>query len=163
MSILRCLKSCLAILPAALLFVIPSGPQAVAQSTEPKSLATSPAETNPPIVLGSSTIVSANIAYSDNAHPLQKLDVYAPRGCNDAPVFVFVHGGGWNKRDKDEVGAQPKLFNEAGIIVVSINYRLVPEIQHPKNVQDVAESIAWIHKNIAKYGGDPKKIVLMGH
>ncbi len=163
MSILRCLKSCLVILSTALLFAIPSSPQAVAQSTEPKSLATSPPEAKPPIVLCSSTVVKANIAYTDNAHPLQKLDIFAPRGCSDAPVFVFVHGGGWNKRDKDEVGAQPKLFNEAGIIVVSVNYRLVPEIQHPKNVQDVAESIAWIHKNISKYGGDPKKIVLMGH
>lgn len=163
MYILRCLRNSLKVFQIVLLLALSCGSLAVAQSTESKSPATPPAEAKPPIVLGSSTIVAANVAYSDNAHPLQKLDIYAPKGCSNAPVYVFVHGGGWNKRDKDEVGAQPKLFNEAGMIVVSVNYRLVPEIQHPKNVQDLAESIAWIHKNVAKYGGDPKKIVLMGH
>ena len=82
-----------------------------------------------------------------------------PKGITGAPVVVFIHGGGWSKRDKDEVGSQPILFNSAGALVVSINYRLAPEIQHPKNVEDVAAAIAWIHKNISKSGGDPNKIV----
>jgi len=120
-------------------------------------------EVKPPIVLSSRTKTTLNVDYGAKGEPLEKLDIYAPVGAELAPVFVFVHGGGWNKRDKDEVGAQPKLFNDAGILVVSINYRLVPAVQHPENVRDVAAAIAWMKQNISKYGGDPQKIVLMGH
>ncbi|MFO0820860.1 MAG: alpha/beta hydrolase [Pirellulales bacterium] len=120
-------------------------------------------EVKPPIVLGRQTVSTLNVDYVGQGNPQQTLDIYSPKGVANAPVFVFVHGGGWNKRDKDEVGSQPKLFNDSGVVVVSINYRLVPAIRHPENVRDVAAAIAWMTQNIAKYGGDPKKIVLMGH
>lgn len=120
-------------------------------------------ETKPPIVLGRQTVTTLNVDYVGQGNAQQTLDIYSPQGVAGAPVYVFIHGGGWNKRDKDEVGSQPKLFNDAGIIVVSVNYRLVPAIQHPENVRDVAAAVAWITKNIVKRGGDPRKIVLMGH
>ncbi|MFO0978876.1 MAG: alpha/beta hydrolase [Planctomycetaceae bacterium] len=120
-------------------------------------------ETKPPIVALPDSVVTSNVAYVTDGDVLQTLDIYAPKAAANAPVVVFVHGGGWNKRDKDEVGSQPKLFNAAGIIVVSINYRLVPAVTHPENVRDVAAAIAWISKNIAKHGGDPGRIFVMGH
>ncbi len=120
-------------------------------------------EVKPPIVLGRQTVSTLNVDYVGQGNAHQTLDIYSPKGVANAPVFVFVHGGGWNQRDKDEVGSQPKLFNDAGVVVVSVNYRLVPAIRHPENARDVAAAIAWMTKNIAKYGGDPKKIVLMGH
>ncbi len=123
----------------------------------------SSSEAKPPIVLGAETIASRDIRYADSNDPLHTLDIYTCRNFNKAPVFVFIHGGGWNKRDKDEVGSQPKLFNSSGMIVVSLNYRLAPAIRHPENVRDVASAIAWLHKNIAKLGGDPNRIFLMGH
>jgi acetyl esterase/lipase len=124
----------------------------------------SPGETKPPIVVAADTVVTRDVPYTDQAaDKLRTLDLYVPKGVQGAPVFVFIHGGGWNKRDKDEVGSQPKLFNSAGTIVVSLNYRLAPAIHHPENVKDVAAAIAWLHQNIARYGGDPNKIVLMGH
>lgn len=123
----------------------------------------SEAESKPPIVLSETTVVTANVSYVEGADPLRTLDIYAPKGASGAPVVIFIHGGGWSKRDKDEVGSQPKLFNSAGIIVASINYRLAPAIRHPENVRDVAFAIAWIHRNIRKSGGDPNKIFLMGH
>ena len=132
--------------------------------TNPVKSQTGQEEAKPPIVLAANTVVTHDIHYTDKTDDkLRTLDVYAPKGVTGAPVFVFIHGGGWSKRDKDEVGSQPKLFNSAGIIVVSVNYRLVPAIRHPENVQDIAAGIAWISKNIAKYGGDSNKIVLMGH
>jgi arylformamidase len=121
-------------------------------------------EVKPPIVLTASTVVTRDVPYTDKVEDkLRTLDIYAPNGARDAAVFVFVHGGGWSKRDKDEVGSQPKLFNSGGMIVVSINYRLAPEVRHPDNAKDVAAAIAWIYKNISKSGGDPNRIVLMGH
>lgn len=121
-------------------------------------------EPKPPIVIAANTLVTHDVPYTDKTDDkLRTLDIYAPKGVSKAPVFVFIHGGGWSKRDKDEVGSQPKLFNAAGTIVVSLNYRLAPAIHHPENVKDIAAAIAWLHKNIEKSGGDPGKIVLMGH
>lgn len=121
-------------------------------------------EPKPPIVLAAETLVTRDVHYTDTMDDkLKTLDLYVPKGAINAPVFVFIHGGGWSKRDKDEVGSQPKLFNATGTIVASINYRLVPAVRHPENVKDVAAAIAWIYRNISKSGGDPNKIVLMGH
>lgn len=132
--------------------------------TTPANKKGSHEETKPPIVLAADTLVTHDVHYTDQTKDkLRTLDIYAPRGAKAAPVFMFIHGGGWSKRDKDEVGSQPKLFNSAGIIVVSVNYRLIPAVRHPDNVADIAAAIAWIYKNIAKSGGDPNKIVLMGH
>lgn len=121
-------------------------------------------EPKPPIVIAPNTVVTHDVAYTEHTgDKLRTLDLYVPKGAEGAPVFVFIHGGGWNKRDKDEVGSQPKLFNTAGAIVVSLNYRLAPAVHHPENVEDISAAIAWLQKNIAKSGGNPDKIVLMGH
>ncbi len=132
--------------------------------TNPANKEEIPEKTKPPIVVTANTLVTHDVQYTDKADDkLRTLDIYAPKGVKAAPVFVFIHGGGWSKRDKDEVGSQPKLLNSAGTIVVSVNYRLIPEVRHPENVKDIAAAIAWLHKNIEKFGGDPKKIVIMGH
>ena len=120
--------------------------------------ASQPAQTP---VLADNTIAHLNISYG--SEPLQKLDVYAPRGVSDSPVVIFVHGGEWAKRDKTDVSYKPKFLNENGIVFVSTNYRLSPPAVHPDHVNDVAAAIEWVHKHIAEYGGSPNKIVIMGH
>ena len=157
--------SCLFLMIA--LVLAGAGSSAFGQQANGASEAAKPSspavETKPPVVLSNRSVSTLNVDYVGKGDPLQSLDIYAPKGVTGASVYVFVHGGGWNKRDKDEVGSQPKLLNDAGIVAVSLNYRLVPAIQHPENVRDVAAAIAWLTKNIAKFGGDPKKMVLMGH
>ncbi len=97
---------------------------------------------------------------------LLSLDVYAPKKGKNHPVMVFIHGGGWRKGDKaNKVVSRIKAphFVGAGYVLVSINYRLSPKVKHPTHVQDVAKALGYVHKNITKYGGDPKKIFIMGH
>ena len=43
------------------------------------------------------------------------------------------------------------------------NYRLTPAVQHPVHLQDAAAAVAWVHKSIAEYGGDPEQIFIAGH
>lgn len=96
------------------------------------------------------------------------LDVYTmdPPEPN-APVMVFVHGGGFRVGDKassKDLDPKPEYFNsKLGYVLVSVNYRLLPEGKYPTNVQDVANALAWVQDNIAKFNGDPKQIFLMGH
>ena len=103
----------------------------------------------------------SNRAYDD--HPAQQLDIYHPKKTKDAPVMVYIHGGGWRRGDKDRVGEKAVFFNSKGWVFISANYRLLPEGRHPNNVDDVAKAIAWTHDNIKKYGGDPEEIFIMGH
>lgn len=77
--------------------------------------------------------------------------------------MIFIHGGGWTHGDRAVAGSQPRLFNDAGIILVSIDYRVSPAVQHPAHIQDVAAALAWVKNNIQSYGGDPSNIFVMGH
>lgn len=88
-----------------------------------------------------------------------KLDVYYPKGTEDAPVVVWFHGGGL-VQGKKEI---PWKLKEKGIVVVGVNYRLLPKVTIDKTIDDAAEAVSWVVKNIADYGGDPAKIVISGH
>lgn len=107
--------------------------------------------------------VERNIAYAMPRNERQLLDVFAPAGAAKAPVVVWVHGGGWMRGSKEEVDHKPKAFVERGYVFVPINYRFVPHVTMENIARDVAKATGWVHRNIARYGGDPERIFLMGH
>jgi len=107
--------------------------------------------------------LSANIPYADPAHERHVLDVYAPDDAKGLPVVFWIHGGGWQTGDKTDVQIKPRVFTERGFVFVSTNYRLLPQVEMDVLIRDVARSLGWVHKNIDKYGGDPKRIFVMGH
>lgn len=95
-----------------------------------------------------------------------QLDLFLPQNHQNAPVFFFVHGGAWVQGDKNFLGiysALGRLAARNGMVGVVISYRLSPKVRHPSHAEDVARALAWTTKNIKKYGGDPKKIILCGH
>ena len=96
---------------------------------------------------------------------LLSLDLYVPKDAKDAPVMMWLHGGSWKVGDKSGAQRSPMrdFFLGKGWIFASINYRLTPEGRHPTNAKDVARAIAWIHDNIAEFGGSPEGLYLMGH
>ena len=107
--------------------------------------------------------VKRDIPYTKNADKLQTLDVYSPTKAKHLPVVFWIHGGGWQGGDKSEVYDKPKVFNGKGFILVSTNYRLLPKVDMATLTRDVAKSIRWVHDHIAEHGGDPKRLLIMGH
>ncbi len=107
--------------------------------------------------------LTANIPYAEPAHERQVLDIYAPDGAKDLPVVFWIHGGGWQQGDKTDVQIKPRVFNERGFVFVATNYRLLPHVEMDVLIRDVAQSLGWVHKNIAEHGGDPRRIFVMGH
>jgi len=97
------------------------------------------------------------------AHERQVLDVYAPDAAKNLPVVFWIHGGGWQAGNKGMVGVKPRAFTEAGFVFVSINYRLLPTVDMGTLTSDVATALGWVHKHIATYGGDPSRLLVMGH
>ncbi|RUL87909.1 alpha/beta hydrolase [Tautonia sociabilis] len=104
-----------------------------------------------------------DIPYADPAHDRQVLDVYAPADAEDLPVVFWIHGGGWQTGDKSDVQLKPKAFTDWGLVFVSTNSRLLPEVDMGTIIRDVAKAIRWVHDHIAEYGGDPDRLLVMGH
>jgi acetyl esterase/lipase len=107
--------------------------------------------------------VKRNIPYAQPAHERQVLDIYAPKNAKDLPVVFWIHGGGWQAGDKSSVQLKPQFFVDKGFVFVSTNYRLLPDVDMGTIVRDIAKSIHWVHDHIAEYGGDPKRLLVMGH
>ncbi len=103
-----------------------------------------------------------NIPYA-TASERQVLDVYAPDAAKSLPVVFWIHGGGWQTGDKTMVALKPKAFMDAGFVFVSINHRLLPNVDMGAITGDVASALGWVHKQVATYGGDPNRLLVMGH
>ncbi len=99
--------------------------------------------------------------------PRQVLDVFSPQGASARPVVAFVHGGAFVRGQKDmdaEIYSNVLwYFARHGFVGVNIEYRHAPEAAYPGGAADVGAAVAWIADNIANYGGDPSRIVLIGH
>ncbi|WP_346764880.1 alpha/beta hydrolase [Caulobacter sp. 602-2] len=96
----------------------------------------------------------------------QAIDVYVPPGAQGAPVLVMVHGGAWKIGDKANSGSienKLKHWLPKGYVFVSVNYRLLPEAMAEGQAQDVAAAMRLVQARAGEWGGDPKRIVLMGH
>lgn len=106
-----------------------------------------------------------NIDYWGDGRPRHRLDVYRSRLVprENAPVIVYVHGGGWVIGDKREQG-KPMMFElvARGWVCVAVNYRLSPQAAWPDHIVDVKRALAWVKEHIAEYGGDPGFIAISG-
>lgn len=113
-----------------------------------------------------------DIAYVDGAgaHPVKhRLDLFLPEG-RGWPTVVFIHGGNWVEGDKSLHVSGADIYGNIGRFLAShgygaaiVNYRLIPEVAWEGQPADVARAVKWVHGNIARHGGDPDTIVLMGH
>ncbi len=92
-----------------------------------------------------------------------RLDVYTPGRVPHAPVVVFFHGGRWSKGSKDGYRFVGQALAAQGFVVVIPNYRLYPQVRFPAFVEDAAQALRWTHDHIARYGGDPAALFVMGH
>jgi acetyl esterase/lipase len=112
----------------------------------------------------SASEVLRDLAYGP-AHA-QRLDVYRPDQARGAPIIVMVHGGAWMFGDKASAGVvQPKAdhWASAGHVFVSVDNRLWPDAGPLEQAKDVASALAFVQQHAAEWGGDPSRIVLMGH
>ncbi len=89
-----------------------------------------------------------------------RLDLYYPEDVKDFAVLVWFHGGGLEGGSKD----LPEGLKNGGYAIATVNYRLSGKGgKCPDYINDAAESVAWVIRNIAAYGGDPSKIFIGGH
>jgi len=110
------------------------------------------------------TAIDRDVAYG--ADPAQKLDVYRPPHASGAPILIMVHGGGWSRGDKGNPGVVDNKVNHwlpKGFVLVSVDYRMIPQANPLEQANDVAKALAFVQAHAKDWGGDAKRVVLMGH
>ncbi len=108
----------------------------------------------------------ANVHYGE--HEKQVLDFWRAKSDRPTPVLFFIHGGAWKGNDKDKLTAVSNYL-AAGISVVSINYRFVPEataagikppVQWP--LRDAARALQFVRSKAAEWNLDKQRIGASG-
>lgn len=108
--------------------------------------------------------IHENIVYHNAPQRPLHVNIYSSQLSSQepSPVIVHFHGGGWMR------GARPKNwyafgpYLEAGLSVVTVEYRLGREALAPAAVQDARCAVKWVADSADRYGFDRNRIVLMG-
>lgn len=96
--------------------------------------------------------------------PRQALDVYAPPTATGAePVAVFFYGGSWDSGRRADYTWAGRAVAARGFLTLVPDYRLYPEVVFPDFLDDCAAAVRWAVDNARALGGDPERIVLIGH
>lgn len=128
-----------------------------------------------PAVLAAGVQRIADVPYGTD--PAQRMDVYVPTspttGTNSlvasavrAPVIFMVHGGGWRHGDKAMGRVVQEKVNRwvpKGFILISINYRMLPDAPVAVQERDVQAALMAAQQRAGTWGGDPNRFILMGH
>ena len=102
-----------------------------------------------------------DLSYGKNLK--QRLDVYEATPRRDgAPVFIFLHGGGFREGDRRQYGYVAGALAPNGVVTVVPSYRLLPD-HYPAQAHDTEAIVAWVHANIRRFGGAPGRIYIGGH
>jgi len=110
-----------------------------------------------------SRLVAADVPYGEG--PRRQLDIYAPvaAGKRPLPVIVFIYGGSWANGTREGYHFAARALSAGGFVTFVPDYRLGPEVRFPGFLQDCAAAVRWVRGHAAAYGGDPDRIVLVGH
>ncbi len=96
--------------------------------------------------------------------PRQRLDVYAPRRREGrAAVAVFFYGGSWDSGRRQDYGWVGQALASRGFLTVIADYGLYPQVRFPGFLEDGARAVRWAQDHAEAFGGDPQRIVLVGH
>ena len=106
-----------------------------------------------------------DVRYGDGLN--ETLDIF-PAPQPDAPVLVFLHGGYWRSLDKSDHSFVAAEFTRNGACVLIPNYALCPgDAAHPVTIPGITmqmvKALAWTYRNIARHGGDPSRLTVVGH
>ena len=90
-----------------------------------------------------------DVCYSEENR--QYLNIYLPEA-EEFAVVLYFHGGGLESGDKAKASAFFEYMTSHAVAVVSANYRMYPDCKYPNFLVDAAEAVAWVVRNMEKYG-----------
>jgi len=111
---------------------------------------------------GNDLAIVRNVPYGKDAR--QQIDVYRDRHVGEgAPVVVFLYGGSWQTGSKSDYEFVAAALARRGYLTFVPDYRVYPQTRYPGFIEDAAHAVAFARSHAAQYGGDPKRLILVGH
>ena len=107
----------------------------------------------------------ADVEYGRVGERSLTLDLFRPKNQGDRmlPVVVYIHGGGWERGNKNEGHrVLSELVLSGNYAAVTVAYRLSGEAIWPAQIHDCKAAIRWMRANARKYGLDPDRIGTCG-
>lgn len=151
------------LLACALLTALPLAAQTFRERLqEMREASRQPAARTPALPAGARAL--RDVSYGSD--PRQRFDVYLPAQAHNAPILLFVHGGGWANGNKDNPGVvenKAAYWLPKGYIFISTNYRMRPDTAPLDQARDVARALAAVQKRAPGWNGDASRVLLMGH
>lgn len=92
----------------------------------------------------------------------ERLDVWGTADGELRPVFVYLHGGYWRALSRHDSAFMAGMLAQRGIATVAVDYTLVPDADLEEIVRQCRAAVAWVHREGAGYGLDPRRIVVGG-
>jgi acetyl esterase/lipase len=111
-------------------------------------------------------VLQKDVAYGDAER--QVMDIYRPEDgpvdrTDNAPVVVFFYGGSWKSGSRQSYRFMGEALARSGFVVAVPDYRFYPDVRFPDFFEDGARAVRWVSTHAREFGGDPGRIILMGH
>jgi acetyl esterase/lipase len=107
-------------------------------------------------------VAARDARYADG--PRGGIDVYAPvKADRPTPVAVFFYGGSWESGRRQDYGWVARTIAAQGFLTFVPDYRLYPDVVFPGFLEDNARAVRWAVDQATGLGGDPDRVVLIGH
>jgi acetyl esterase/lipase len=107
--------------------------------------------------------VISNVQYCSGAGKPLLMDVFIPRLSigKPAPAILWIHGGGWDRGDKNSHSAA-EFLAKAGFVTATLSYRLSGDSPFPAAIEDCKCAIRFLRANASRYGIDADRIGVAG-
>jgi acetyl esterase/lipase len=105
-----------------------------------------------------------DLAYVENGHPRQKLDLYVPTAGENLPLIIWIHGGAFRMGSKEglEFDAPPLEYLDRGYAIASLNYRLSQHALFPAQIEDCKAAVRWLRAHAQQFQLDPNRFGAWG-
>jgi acetyl esterase/lipase len=101
-----------------------------------------------------------DLMYGDK--PRQRLDLFVADNPS-APTLMFIHGGYWQRNDKERFDFIAEGPLAHGINVAVVEYTLAPDAELDQIVEEIRRSVGWLAEHLSEYGADPSRLYVSGH
>ena len=103
-----------------------------------------------------------DIVYRQDGDKQLLARLYQPSGSGPFPAVLQVHGGAWNSKDRTDGQNTALDLAEAGIVVLSIDFRNAPEAPYPASLQDINYGIRWLKVHAGEFGSSAGQVGAYG-
>ena len=103
--------------------------------------------------------VQKDVVFSPQGWPQTlKADVYLPDEARETPAILMVHGGGWERRSRQDMNWIAEHLAGHGFAVMNIDYRFAPEFRFPAQLHDLQIATRWLRTHAAELNVDTRRI-----